>query len=319
MKKAAVVPILVLLCMGVVLCATMVGVSLHDRNSDQNDWKVYTGGDTIYEKTYQQQPGGQVIIDSDVGDILVSGTDKNEVSISVTARGSQEDLHRFSVSSSQNGSVIRIDGKMKQRYLHMFGNHNFDVQFDVQVPKSSDLRLGTSGGNIAADEIKGTVEGETSGGDLDLRHLDGKVRMNTSGGNVVLKSSIGDFVLGTSGGNMTCEDATGPIHFETSGGNIDLRNCDGKVFASTSGGNIHAILKDNKGVELSTSGGNVSVRLPKSISADVNAEASGGGVDCDFPISGKVREGTLHGQINGGGNEIRLETSGGDISISTLD
>ena len=51
----------------------------------------------------------------------------------------------------------------------------------------------------------------------------------------------------------------------------------------------------------------------------MNAEASGGGVDCDFPISGKVREGTLHGQINGGGNEIRLETSGGDISISTLD
>ncbi len=319
MKNAAIVPILLLVFLGLVLCATMVGVALHDQRSDQMSDRNFRGGDTIYEKTYSQQPGGQIIVESDIGDITITGTDNNEVAVRVTARGTNDNLREFSVSSSQTGSVVRIDGKMKHRLMHIFGNHSPDVLFDVQIPRSSDVRLSTSGGDINADQIKGTVEGGTSGGDLELRHLEGKVRMNTSGGNVTLKSSTGDFVVGTSGGNVITEDLSGPVHVETSGGNIDIRNCDGRVFASTSGGDIHAVLKDNKGVELSTSGGNVAVRLPKSISADVNAEASGGDVNCDFPVNGKLREGTLHGTINGGGNTIRLETSGGDITISPVD
>jgi hypothetical protein len=319
MKKLIAIPILILILFALLFCATMVGVSLRSQKSTWNDEMIMTGGNKVYEKTYQVQPDGKLIIDADVGDIIITGSDKNEVTISVTARGSEEKLKRFSVSSSQEGNTIRIDGKMKRQYLNMFGENTPNVRFDVQVPKVYNLRLNTSGGDIALDDIKGSLEGETSGGDLDLRHLEGKVRMNTSGGNVNLKSSEGDFVLETSGGNMAGDDVTGPVHLETSGGNIELQNCDGKVFASTSGGNIHAALKDNKGVELSTSGGNLSVRLPKTISADVNADASGGDVSCDFPFSGKLREGTLRGKINGGGNVIRLETSGGDIVINSLE
>ena len=319
MKNHIVFPILFLTIFALLFCATMVAVSLRDQRNDANSGMILADGNKFYEKTYPFQSGGKLILDSDIGDITVNGTDKNEVSIVVTAKGSTEKLERFTVSSSQDGNTVRIDGKMKHHYFHMFGNNTPDVRFDVQVPKSCNLRLETSGGDITIDGVKGTIDGETSGGDLDLRHLDGTVRMNTSGGNVLLKTGSGEFTLETSGGNMSGEDVTGPVHLETSGGNIELRNCDGKIYASTSGGNIHAVLKDNKGVDLSTSGGNLTVRLPKSIAADVNAEASGGDVSCDFPVTGKLREGALHGKINGGGNIIRLETSGGDIVINTVE
>jgi DUF4097 and DUF4098 domain-containing protein YvlB len=140
--------------------------------------------------------------------------------------------------------------------------------------------------------------------------------MSTSGGNVDISRSHGDVFLETSGGNMTGDAVEGTIHMQTSGGNIGLTDCDGKVSASTSGGNIRAAMRDNKGIDLSTSGGNLRVFLPPGAKGEVNAEASGGDVSCDFPFSGKIKEGHMNGSINGGGPLIRLETSGGDISIA---
>jgi DUF4097 and DUF4098 domain-containing protein YvlB len=116
---------------------------------------------------------------------------------------------------------------------------------------------------------------------------------------------------------MYAESVDGSLRMETSGGNIEIRGSTGKVNASTSGGNIRASLKDNQGIDLSTSGGNISVELPKTISADVRAEASGGDVSCDIEYSGKIKDGSMKGKINGGGNLIRLETSGGDIVITS--
>jgi DUF4097 and DUF4098 domain-containing protein YvlB len=91
------------------------------------------------------------------------------------------------------------------------------------------------------------------------------------------------------------------------------------MYASTSGGNIRASLKSNQGIELSTSGGNINVRVPATIKADVRAEASGGDVSCEREFSGKLKEGSMDGKINGGGNLIRLDTSGGDITIDSFD
>jgi DUF4097 and DUF4098 domain-containing protein YvlB len=91
------------------------------------------------------------------------------------------------------------------------------------------------------------------------------------------------------------------------------------LHAETSGGDIRIELKDNKGIDLTTSGGNITVSLPKSVTADVRAEATGGDVTCDFPFSGKLKDGSFDGKINGGGQLIRLETSGGDIVIQSIE
>ena len=113
--------------------------------------------------------------------------------------------------------------------------------------------------------------------------------------------------------------STGSLDVETSGGNIIIKNSDAKLTASTSGGDIQVELKDNKGINLSTSGGNITVSLPKSISAQVDATTTGGDVSCDFAFAGKIKDGSMHGKINGGGNLIQVETSGGDIVINSIE
>jgi len=308
----------ILMVLAVIFAATMIGLSIKTKTNDNGERALFDS-DKKFERTFTVQPDGKLDIQTDVGNISIAGSETNEVSIRVIARGSDNELKKLDILFDQSGDVVSVKGKLRRSNFHFFDNHWLDIQYEIQVPKSYNLNLNTSGGNIQVTDVKGKIDGETSGGNLELSQLAGKVRMSTSGGNVNIEKSTGEFNLETSGGNMYGESITGPLQMETSGGNIEIKNSDGKVQASTSGGNIHAYMKDNKGIDLSTSGGNIVVRIPKSITADVQAEASGGDVSCDLEYTGKIKDGSMKGKINGGGNMIRLETSGGDIVIDPND
>jgi DUF4097 and DUF4098 domain-containing protein YvlB len=271
------------------------------------------------EKTFSVQPGGKLFVDADEGNITITGSETSEIAVHVYARGSDELLRKFDVKFDQDGNTVTVGGRLKHKYFDLFGNNDLDIEFEIQIPSKFNLDLRTSGGNISVDNLTGDIVGETSGGNLILGKLDGAVKMSTSGGNISLRGASGNFQLETSGGNIHGEGIVGDTHVETSGGNIELRDLDGKLYGSTSGGDIRAEMKNNKGIDLSTSGGNLIVRLPKSATGDVTAEATGGDVSCDFQFAGKMKDGSMNGKINGGGNLIRLETSGGDIVINSLE
>ena len=306
----------ILIVLAVAFGATMIALSVRTRSFDRSTNSVL-GDDKKIERTFPVKSDGTLYLDSDVGNISVVGTDKEELEVRVVATGSDEQLRKFDVSFDQTGNDVKVKGELKRKHFGWFGDNWLDIQFEIRVPSSYNLSLRTSGGNIEIENVKGKINGETSGGNLDFTGLNGDVSMSTSGGNVTIKKSDGNFKLETSGGNMIAESITGPLHMETSGGNIDITGLDGKVDASTSGGNVHASLKSNKGVDLSTSGGNISVKLPKTVTAHVKAEASGGDVTCDLEFSGRIKDGTMNGKINGGGELIKLETSGGDIIINS--
>jgi len=69
---------------------------------------------------------------------------------------------------------------------------------------------------------------------------------------------------------------------------------------------------------LSTSGGSVQVRLSPEVKLDINASTSGGRVHTDFDIlvRGNLTGSSLQGKLNGGGPELYLRTSGGNITIA---
>ena len=311
--------LIILVGVALLFGATMIALSVHPHRVERSESSSWDKNSKKFEKTFSVHPDGKLIIDADEGDMTITGSDSQAVIVRVTARGSDDQLGRLNVIFDQDGNTVKTVCRVKHRFLNFSVTESFNIHIDVQLPRAFNLNLQTSGGDIVVHDVKGTIQGETSGGNLDIADAEGNVKMGTSGGNVSLVHSTGEFALETSGGNMEGERVTGSIHMETSGGNIELRNIDGKLYASTSGGNIRVSMKDNKGIDLSSSGGNLLVRLPKSISADVQAESSGGDVNCDFSFNGKLREGSLNGTINGGGNLIKLETSGGDITITATE
>jgi Toastrack DUF4097 len=310
--------VIILLLIAVLFATTMIALSLREKGSISLGTSRNMGEDKKIEQKYIVEPGGKLRINAEVGSISIVGTEKKEVSIVVYARGDQDELDKLNVKMSQDGNTVNIEGRYSRSHFRWFNSNWLDVVYEIEVPKKYNLDLQTSGGNIEIENVEGNVDGETSGGNLTFENLIGTVHMQTSGGNVDIRQASGDFRLETSGGNMLAQDVTGPLHMETSGGSIDIRECDGKLYASTSGGNIKASLKSNQGIELSTSGGNIGIRIPSNVTADVRAEASGGDVSCELQYSGRLKEGSMNGKINGGGNLIRLETSGGDITIDSF-
>ena len=89
--------------------------------------------------------------------------------------------------------------------------------------------------------------------------------------------------------------------------------------ASTSGGSIKAYMskQPQSDCKLTTSGGGIDVYLVKDVKVSVDASTSGGHVSTDFPVTvqGKLQKSKLKGEINGGGPQLYLRTSGGSINI----
>jgi DUF4097 and DUF4098 domain-containing protein YvlB len=308
----------VLLVLAVLFGASMIALSIKNK-PDNGSETYYSEGDKKFSQIYDVMKDGSLIVDSDIGNITITSVDVDKVTIDVVANGSDNFLRKFSVESFQEGSTIKVLGRVKQSHFQLFNSGWTDVLFNIKVPKNYNLKLNTSGGNIEIENVKGKIEGETSGGNIELSELESDTKMSTSGGNVKIKNCSGSYDIETSGGNMYADKVVGPIKFETSGGNIDITDSDGKIYASTSGGNVEVALLDNKGIDLSTSGGSIRVKVPVTISAEVDAEASGGDVSCDLEFSGKIKDGRMRAKIKGGGNPIKLETSGGDIIITPND
>ncbi len=254
-----------------------------------------------------------------MGDVTVTGGDVSSVQVTVNVRGDERDVEDFIVKFNQTDQGVEVRGRNRENDGWHFEWRNFDVHYDIVVPSEFNLKIETSGGDIVVSDIKGMIGGGTSGGDMNISGITGDVHLETSGGDIVLKNIDGTVVTETSGGDIDGTSLNGDVRVETSGGNIDLREVTGKTVASTSGGDVRMELLENKGVDASTSGGNIVIRFPGSVAADVYAETVSGSVNCDFPIQGTLEEGSLEGTINGGGQRVRAETSGGNISIRKID
>ena len=107
------------------------------------------------------------------------------------------------------------------------------------------------------------------------------------------------------------------VDLETAGGNIEVKEVGGTIEATTSGGNVSATItrQPSGDCRLSTSAGTVTVTLAEGIAVDVDARTSIGSVASDFSIDGTVGRNSIRGSINGGGPELHLRTSAGNIRI----
>ena len=274
-----------------------------------------------YEKQFPVKDGGEIIVDADAGTVKINSWEKSEVSVVVEVDGSDSRAKKYSVEFKQEGNTIYVTGKVKDRSFFKWHVGNLDAQYTINVPKKFNTTVKTSGGDIESKNLIGKAEYNTSGGNIDVEQIEGETIASTSGGNVNVRNIIGNVEAETSGGNVICENIKGNVNGNTSGGDVEVNFVDGSVKAGTSGGNVTIKVNgDNKGINAETSGGDIDIFVKEGVGADIDAETTGGSVECDLPIMvrGKVRDSKLQGKLNGGGNIIRASTSGGSIRIATL-
>jgi hypothetical protein len=308
MKKDVFLKLFVFILISVGFICTVIYYSSALPKSEYNrfeDWFSNTfhskgsSSDTL-EKTFPVILNGTLFIQSDGSDIEIETWDKNEVYVYVEKHGDKKRMDNYKVTFSATPQRVEIYGKNEQ---NLWNWGDFSVRFKIKCPK------------------KFLPDVSTSGGDIRIRDLEGNIICHTSGGNIKINQVTGDLNANTSGGDIVVNELSGQVDIKTSGGNLKLLSIDGEIRGETSGGNIELEMKgENKGVFLRTSGGNIHANFLENTKAELDCSTSGGSVDLNTSksssFSGKIEDEEIRGSLNGGGKEIKLRTSGGNIKIN---
>jgi hypothetical protein len=130
----------------------------------------------------------------------------------------------------------------------------------------------------------------------------------------------------TVNGNVSVAALAGMLDAKTTNGTIKITESAGKTRAHTTNGSIIAEFRaaaDGDCV-FSTTNGGITVVVPESTQADVAATTKNGAVKTDFVAlvdesEDRWRRKKLRGSINGGGNQLTLETVNGSIQLRKLE
>ncbi len=280
-------------------------------------------------KTYTVRPGGQLTVDTNRGSIQVEGRRGDQVDIEVlqnvrtsNQRRARDILGDFQVRFNQEGNDVSIYAEYRRGGIRNFFNrlsNRLQVKFIITVPFEYDVDLHTSGGSISVFDLEGEILSKTSGGSLTFENITGDVSGKTSGGSIKIGEIWGDVNARTSGGSIRVERVEGYLDVHTSGGSITIEEAMGAVKASTSGGSVKAYLsrQPEEDCQLKTSGGSITVYLNENIGLDVDARTSGGRIYTDFPVKvyGTVSPRSLDAEVNGGGPQLYIRSSGGGIYL----
>jgi DUF4097 and DUF4098 domain-containing protein YvlB len=246
-----------------------------------------------FSKSYALTAGGTVRIANVSGDVKVTGTDGTSVEVKAFKTGRDKDKVEVEDLSAGNGVELKVrypecDGKEGRHSC----SYEADVRFEVSVPRSINLSL---------DKIS------TASGDIEVSGVEANIRVSTASGNVIVANSHGD------------------IRASTASGNVTVRNVAGQVNASSASGDVEADiarLEGNDNMSFNTASGNVNVRMPADLDADVSMSTVSGKVKTDFPIEVKESEygGGTHakGRIGSGMRQVRLSSASGDVSLTRM-
>jgi len=221
-------------------------------------------------------PGETLNLMTHSGSILVRTHNKDSVIVDVDVSGREED--EFEVKVERRSDEIIVLGEKENPNSW----NGLKVKFEITVPERFELELRTAGGSISIDDLQGDIDANTSGGSISVGNIQGDVELHTSGGSIKTDNIYGEIDAHTSGGSIQVSFAQQPT----------------------------------KDASLTTSGGSIVASLPDDIAISIDASTSGGRVKSEFDVTGRVKKQSIRGDINGGGPELTLQTSGGSIRIT---
>lgn len=294
--------------------------------------------------------GGITVMGSNASEAVVEVYIKGSTGKTLSRSEIEDRLEDYTLEIKRDGNTLICFAKNNEKWSWKSG---LTITFKIYSPVNVDTELLTSGGGIKMENLKGNLRFSTSGGGLDLAGLSGEVKGRTSGGGIKIRNSEDNIDLSTSGGGIQADEVAGNVRLSTSGGGITLKNMYGVIKANTSGGGVHV---DNVEGELntSTSGGSIHLSGIKgsakattsggSIHADIDQvgdylvlHSSGGGISVQMPFNkgmnvdikgdrvtmhdyknfnGSFEKDHIRGTVNGGGADVKISSSSGNVSIN---
>jgi hypothetical protein len=164
------------------------------------------------------------------------------------------------------------------------------------------LKVDTGSGDVSATDPAGSLDIDTGSGDVTLTNFRGtRLDVETGSGNIkatTVQAERASFDAGS--GDITVAETQAPdVSIETGSGNVEL-----------------ALLSDIELLKVDTGSGDVRVKVPETLGAEIRLETGSGDFDVDFPVQ-LVRKGesTLVAKVGDGKGRVSIETGSGDVVL----
>lgn len=215
------------------------------------------------------------------GSIDIEWYHEDEMSLEITKSSwkSEEELEKVEVTIITDSVTTITAHKLDD-------DADVGVSLSLLLPPGTVLRLlETSNGDISVNGGIGNAEVNTSNGDVTFSNFDGTIDIRTSNGDIIVR---GGYLTGA----------------ETSNGSIEA--------------GIYSIPPE--GIILDTSNGDIIISVLQGLNAEFDMDTSNGSISIDAEGLTDVRISDSDGRatLGEGGSTIRLDTSNGDIKVSTI-
>jgi DUF4097 and DUF4098 domain-containing protein YvlB len=282
-----------------------------------------------FEKTESLARDGKVFLGNISGSVAVKTWDKAEVRIEAlkvseasSEAKAKENCGLVTIEITREAAVLRIDTKYPQR-KSFWGSDSINVSVDYKlwIPSAASVEVKSVSGDVELESLGGAVKAKVVSGSIDLRKAASGAELTTVSGDLTLEDVTGNVYLKTVSGDVSAVRVKGSIEAESVSGGIEMREVSGAagINAKTVSGNVvfRGGIEDKGRYSLKSHSGDVRMSLPSDAKFSFDAGTFSGVVDSDFKIevSGKISPRDVHGTINGGGAEVRLETFSGSIDL----
>jgi hypothetical protein len=246
---------------------------------------IATASAQEFQKSYRMTQGGSVEVHNVSGNITVSGYSGDEIRVLGYKEGPDSNL--VEVEDTSSGNHIGLRAKYPDHC-----NCNASIRFELQVPGSISYsfdRLSTASGDIEISGVMGPVIAKTASGNVTIERVTGRVQAGSASGNLVIK------------------EITGTVSARVASGNVDAQI---------------SRLDGTGDMEFSSASGDVTVRMPSNLDADVEMRSHSGSLETDFPITIKeIRYGsgrTASGRLGSGSRTLKISSASGNVTLKQI-
>ena len=264
-----------------------------------------------------------------------NGNDNSSTQLRVREDGTFGDIQEW----DRRGRHDR-HGWDEGRRVTISSNSGIDARADlvIQVPRGrrvavylavgavtvanveGDLAVDAHAAPVTATAVKGELSVDVGSGTVRVSQVEGDLNVDTGSGSVEVSRYRGTSLsVDTGSGDVTGTDITGEdVSIETGSGEIRLSGVTAPSLSlETGSGGITADLRqDIRSLQAETGSGDVAIRAPASLGAEIDIETSSGDIETDFPMQ-ITRHGRDHmvGTIGDGKGTIAIETGSGGIRL----
>ncbi|WP_221031824.1 DUF4097 family beta strand repeat-containing protein [Actomonas aquatica] len=200
-----------------------------------------------------------------------------------------------------------------------------ELAITLRVPPQCSLDLETDLGGIdVGNDITGHMRARVRDGDIFFGRVDGSVSAKSVRGSVTVSRTAGDLNVNCGFGEITVGTVLGNASLATKSGSIEFMKVQGSVLAEAENGNVTAQFSSDlqQPASLVADGGSVMMSIDEGTAFALKARASWGRVRSRYAFDEVLRGGDgkrrLEGVSNGGGVNLDVRSSGGDVVIKTM-